>query len=202
MPSNAMRTIVMAGAGALLVGCTDPVAEPVVPADQYPVLAKKPGEPGAASDRMLYQVRLDALPGTRSQGMVHIEVVGGYLAVTVHANGLDPSRRIPQHIHLNPTCDPGGGILINLDDRLTVAGEAPGVGDAFPMSSHAGVVKYHANRPLTELLAAVNTHAGAQLASVDELLDWFDLENRNAHMHVSHGPPFPAVNCGEVRRLN
>jgi hypothetical protein len=35
-----------------------------------------------------------------------------------------------------------------------------------------------------------------------ELLVWLDLERRNAHMHVAFGPPFPAVNCGEIERIN
>jgi hypothetical protein len=109
---------------------------------------------------------------------------------------------IPQHIHVNPTCSPGGGILLNLDATLTVAGEGPGVGPAYPMSNDGGVVKYYASRSLSDLLAAVNTHFGANLASVDELLTWLNLENRNAHMHVPDGPPFPAVNCGEIERLN
>ena len=33
---------------------------------------------------------------------------------------------------------------------------------------------------------------------MDELLAWLDLERRNAHMHVAFGPPFPAVNCGQL----
>jgi hypothetical protein len=133
--------------------------------------------------------------------MAHVEVVGGHLSVRLRAAGVEPRQRIPQHIHLNPTCDPGGGILINLDEKLTVAGEAPAIGAAYPLASPGGTVQYDASRPLTELLTAVNLHFGAGLATVDQLLGWLDLENRNVHMHVAFGPPFPAVNCGEVRRI-
>jgi hypothetical protein len=37
---------------------------------------------------------------------------------------------------------------------------------------------------------------------VADLLAFLDLEDRNAHMHVAFGPPFPAVNCGEIERIN
>jgi hypothetical protein len=134
--------------------------------------------------------------------VVLIEIVGGYLTVSVHAAGLEPLHHTPQHIHVNPTCDPGGDILINLDANLSVAGEAPGVGTAYPLSNTGGVVNYYASRSLSDLLEAVNTHFGAGLTSVEALLTWLDLDNRNAHMHVPVGPPFPAVNCGEIERLN
>lgn len=202
MLRKSTRALTLASAGWLVAGCTEPVSDPVMPPHQPPVFAAKPGEPGAAADRALYQVRLGALDESRSHGVILIEVVGGYLAVSVHAAGLEPAQHIPQHIHLNPTCDPGGGILINLDENLTVAGEAPGVGAAYPVSNQAGVVNYYASRSLTDLLAAVNTHFGAELTSVEALLAWLDLDNRNAHMHVAFGPPFPGVNCGEVERRN
>jgi hypothetical protein len=51
-------------------------------------------------------------------------------------------------------------------------------------------------------MAAANTHFGTSLETVDELIAWLDLENRNAHMHVAFGPPFPAVNCGAIERIN
>ena len=208
MLGNLKRASALACAGSVVIGCTEPPSDSLAPADQLPAELSKPGGPGAARDRMLYQVQLGALGGTHSHGIVLIEIVGGHLAVTVHAAGLQPLQRIPQHIHVNPTCDPGGGVLINLDASLTVGSapplppEGPGVGEAYPRANQGGVVKYYASRPLSDLLTAVNTHFGLTLGSVDELLTWLDLENRNAHMHVAFGPPFPAVNCGEVRRLN
>ena len=162
----------------------------------------QPGDPGAASDRLLYQVILSPVGETRAHGEAKIEIVGGYIAVTVHATDLMPNHHIPQHIHLNPTCAAGGGLLLDLDASLTVPGEGASVGAAYPLSNQAGVVNYYANRSLTSLLAAVNTYQHAGLSSVDQLIAWLNLEERNIHMHVAEGPPFPAVTCGEVKRLN
>jgi hypothetical protein len=147
-------------------------------------------------------VRLAAVPGSRAQGQALIEIVGGHLTVSVHAAGLEPLHPTPQHVHVNPTCNPGGGILINLDANLTVAGEGPGVGANYPVTNSGGVLNYYASRSLADLVTAVNTHFGANLGSVEELLTWLDLDNRNIHIHVPVGPPFPAVNCGELERLN
>lgn len=164
-------------------------------------LAVRPAAPGK-SERMFFKVALEPAGDSRARGMLLLEIVDGRLTARLHANGVEPGQHIPQHIHVNPGCNPGGGILINLDANLTVAGEAPGVGAAYPVASAAGIVKYEASRPLTEILAAVNLHSNAGVSTVDELLAWLDLENRNAHMHVAFGPPFPAVNCGEVERVN
>ena len=196
------RTLGSLICAALLVACTEQTDKPTDPTTARPAFNVKPGDPGDASDRQFYQVRLGAEPGSQSNGVMLIEIVGGYITVTVHAAGLMPSMNIPQHIHVNPTCNPGGGILLNLDATLTVPGEGAGTGSAYPMSNGAGVVNYYASRSLTDLLAAVNRYRGTTLASVADLLTWLNLEERNGHMHVAVGPPFPAVNCGEVKRLN
>jgi hypothetical protein len=190
----------------LTVGCseTQQTAAPVAPSGPLGAGASgaKPGDPGSASDRMLFQVRLAAEGDSHATGVMQLEIVGGSLTATVHAAGLEPNQRIPQHIHVNPTCNPGGGILINLDRNLTVAGEGPGTGAAFPMANEGGVINYSASRSLTDLLAAVNQYSGAGLQNTAQLIAWLDLEDRNGHMHVAFGPPFPAVNCGEVERIN
>jgi hypothetical protein len=199
----------LGSAALLIVGCSDP--QSMVPLSPTAPLsarqtgsssAVKPGEPGAASERMLFKIKLSPEGDSRAEGVMLFEIVGGYFTARVHAAGLEPLQRIPQHIHLNPTCNPGGGILINLDENLTVAGEGPGVGTAYPLANEGGVVNYQASRPLSELLTAVNTFFGAGLGTVEDLLAWLDLENRNGHMHVAFGPPFPAVNCGEIERIN
>jgi hypothetical protein len=194
------RVIAMACTSLVVAGCAEPVSTPVVPSDLTPAFTRKPGGPGAAAHRILYKVRLGDLSGSRSHGVIRIEIVGGYLAVTVHAVGLDPNQNIPQHIHELATCQLGGPALINLDDKLTVRNEAPGVGAAYPRSNGTGVVKYYAQRPLTELLAAANTYVGANVSTVEELLEWLNLDERNAHMH-GFAPPFTPMNCGELERI-
>ena len=189
-------------AAVIACGPDAPTAPDAALATATEVATAKPGEPGAASDRMFFKAKLEPLGGTRARGMVMLEIVGGHLTARLHATGLVPGQHIPQHIHVNPGCAVGGAVLVNLDAGLNVAGEAPPTGAAYPVANPGGVVKYEASRPLTELLAAANTYAGANLANVDELIAWLDLENRNAHMHVPFGPPFPAVTCGPVDRTN
>jgi hypothetical protein len=95
-------------AALLIVGCSDtqrtaPVAPGVQAAAQD---ARKPGQPGAASDRMLFQVRLGAEGDSHAAGVMVFEIVGGSFTASVQAAGLEPLQRIPQHIHVNPTCNP------------------------------------------------------------------------------------------------
>ena len=157
---------------------------------------------GGASDRMFYQAQLEPLGESRARGMALVEITGGALRVRVHAIGVEPGETIPQHIHVNPGCEVGGGVLVNLDRNLTVPPESPSTGPEFPEASAAGIVHYEASRPLGELRAAVNAALGLTLATDEALVEWLDLENRNVHMHVAFGPPFPAVNCGALDRVN
>jgi hypothetical protein len=199
--SSTSRALGSLVAASLLFACSEQTSGPTDTMDIAASFAKKPGDPGSASSRQFYQIRLGAEPGYGSHGIMLIEIAGGYITATVHASGLMPDMHIPQHIHLNPTCNPGGGILINLDAGLTVPGEGAGTGSAYPVSSKSGVVNYYAQRSLADLRAAVNAFRGTSLATDADLLAWLNLEDRNGHMHVAMGPPFPAVNCGEVVRL-
>ena len=196
-------------AASTIIGCSDAQRAPLSP--DVPLGSTQttsgsaviPGAPGAASDRLLFQVRLRPEADYHASGIMLFEVVGGDFTARVHASGLEPLQRIPQHIHVNPTCSPGGGILLNLDQNLTVAGEGPGVGGAYPLANAGGVVDYEASRSLEDLITAVNAYfPSADVQSVEDLLAFLDLDNRNAHMHVAFGPPFPAVNCGEIERIN
>ncbi len=47
----------------------------------------------------------------------------------------------------------------------------------------------------------MNTHFNLTLGSVDELLTWLNLADRNVHMHIPN-PPFTPVNCGTVEPIN
>lgn len=209
MPSTPIRTTALALAACLATGCTGPVADPVIPNDARPSFAARPGGPDAAADRQLYQVRLGNVNGSQSHGVMLIEVVGGHLAVTVHAAGLAPREHIPQHIHRNPTCAVGGAVLINLDAGLTVPGEGASTGPAYPVANNGGVVDYYASRSLADMIAPVNARFGSggeavlddEIETVEELLAFLNLEARNAHMH-GFVAPFTPMNCGEVERIN
>jgi hypothetical protein len=204
MKRNFLRAVTVAGAAlSLATACNDDTTTPLTAAtsSQDVALAQAPYEPGAASSRELYQVQLGPMNGSSDHGIVKLEIAGGYLVVTVHAEGLDPSQHTPEHIHVNPTCADGGAVLISLNAHLTVAGEAPPIGDDFPVANGAGVVNFQASRSLADLLTAANTYLGANLASVDELVSWLDLGNRNVHMHAS-AAPFTPMTCGELERVN
>ena len=160
---------------------------------------KSPVAPGASA---AFQVTLLPSAGSQASGIMRFEIVGGDFTAYVQAVGVEPGQRIPQHIHVNPTCSPGGGVLINLDQNLTVAGEAPGTGAAYPLADSTGYMNYRATRPVAELITAVNKFfPAANVQNVEGLIAFLDLEDRNAHMHVAFGPPFPAVNCGEIDRM-
>lgn len=163
--------------------------------------AGRPPVPGAASTRLFYKVKLAPSPGFAARGMLLIEVVGGHLTARLHANGVEPGQNIPQHIHTLDNCSSPSPVLINLDAGLTVPGESPPIGLAYPFANPGGVVQYEASRSLTDLMAALNQHVGTTLTTTGELLAYLDLENRNAHMHVPF-PTFPAVNCGPVEPVN
>ena len=203
---------------AALTACSDP-QRPFAPATAEPghdaahaatepgpapgIAARSmPGEPGDARDRLFYKVNLQPVGGYGAVGVALVDVVGGMLRVRIHATHIATGANIPQHIHQNPGCNPGGPVMINLDQGLTVQGESPNFGAAFPTANQAGVMNYEATRSLADLRAALNTYAGTTLADDAALLAWLDLENRNIHMHFPVGPPFPAVTCGGMDLMN
>ena len=88
----------LGSAALLIVGCTD--RQPPLPlGPTVPRLptetAAKPPEPGAASERMLFQVRLRPEGDSGAVGVILFEIVGGYFRARVHATGLEPLQRIP-----------------------------------------------------------------------------------------------------------
>jgi glucose/arabinose dehydrogenase len=155
------------------------------------------GTPGpvAGPERELYRAKVEPEGGSRVRGTARFEIAHGLFSVSVRVNGLAANERIPQHIHVNPTCAPAGGILINLDEGLTVAGEGPPAGDAYPRANPGGVVVYDAQRPLDDLAAALDTHLGMTL---DEL----DFGERNVNFHEPLPEPIPSQGCGEIERIN
>ncbi|HET7604045.1 MAG TPA: hypothetical protein VFK36_13560 [Gemmatimonadales bacterium] len=200
MKRNFLHAATVAAAMLLLAnGCDDGMVAPQAAATpkRTPALAQAPYTPGSASSRTLYQAQLGPVNGTRDHGTVKIEIAGGYLVVSVHGEGLDPLRHIPQHIHANATCENPGLPVINLDANLSLPSESPTTGDNFPVANAGGSVSYQASRSLSSLLPAINSAHQLALGSVDELVEWLDLGNRNVHMHASDAP-FTPMTCGTV----
>lgn len=189
---------------ASLAACSD-ADEPFEPADQAAAIEARsmPGDPGDARDRLFFKVNLRPFgEDSRSVGVALVDVVGGVLRVRIHATGIATGANIPQHIHQNVGCNPGGPIMINLDQGLTVPGESSNFGPAFPMANQAGVMNYEATRTLVDLRTAFNTYVGTSLTDDAELLAFLNLSERNIHMHLPVGPPFPAVTCGAMDEIN
>ena len=138
------RFLMLGAALAIVPACASCASDtPTMPASasETAAFAAMPGEPGSARDRDFYRAKLDPAAGNRSRGMLQLDVVGGFLRVRVHGVGLEPGMPIPQHIHVNSGCNPGGAILINLDAALTVPDEGPGVGPAYPVAPQGVNVK-------------------------------------------------------------
>ena len=93
------RALTPPAAALLASACADSTRISVEATRAVSRFTAQPGAPGAVSDRMLYQVMFEPPGGSRSHGVVRIEIVGGYTAVTVHATGLMPNHHTPQHIH-------------------------------------------------------------------------------------------------------
>ena len=82
---------------------------------------------------------------------------------------------------------------------------SPGVRSACARSSQSsasGVANYYATRPIADMIASVNARHGTNITTIEGLLAWLDLENRNAHMHHFAPPSYTPMNCGEVERIN
>lgn len=174
----------LVGATALtLAACPSPAPEAEPPAAD-PVL-EEPGEP---PERQFYEARLEEVDGSGVSGTATVTVNGERIQVTVVASGLDAAARVAQHIHANASCDPAGGILLNLDDALSVANEAAPRGDHYPQANAEGELEYEVSRSLDELDGALADHEGPALAELD-------LGNRVVNLH---GADMQPIACGPL----
>jgi hypothetical protein len=203
MIRNRARSSWSAVAGAFLVAvigtACDPGPNPLGadlarPAAGEALLSQQ-GNRSDRADREFYVARIEPVGDTRVRGIAQFEITPEWFTARVRITGLAPNERVPQHIHVNATCTPAGGILINLDANLTVSGEGPGFGDAYPRANRAGVLQYEARRPIGDLEAALMAHLGMSLADLA-------LAQRNVNFHEPAPPPIPPVGCGEVERIN
>lgn len=138
-----------------------------------------------------YEARLEERNGSGVTGTATFTMEGDELQITIAATGLDPNTRVPQHIHLNASCDDAGGILLNLDGDLSAAGEAEPSGDAYPETGDDGRLTYEASRSVEDLRTAL----GDQAAAGEDALD---LTNRVVNLH---GQDMQPIACGEIEGM-
>jgi len=171
------------GAALILTACPAPAPEDGPPATD-PVVE----DPAAPQERRLYEARLEAVGGSGVTGTATLTIDGDRLQVTVVAGGFDPDARVPQHVHMNATCDQPGGILLNLDDQLSAANESEARGDHYPQADENGELEYEVSRSLDNLESALLAQQGPGLEDLD-------LGNRVVNLH---GANMQAIACGPL----
>jgi hypothetical protein len=177
--TRAMRPlpgIVLSGSLILIVAaCPPPEPEPEPP----------PVEP---PPEVTWEAQLQEIEGSGVTGIARLVRNAEQFRVIISATGLDPGASVPQHVHIEPTCEPAGGILINLDETLTVGGEGPPSEAAYPQADGLGDLEYEASRSLQELESALQAHHGMGIEQLE-------LGNRNVNLHA---PDLPPLACGEL----
>lgn len=184
--------IVALAAAVALVGCD---VEPE-PADDLDLDRPTPDDTlddqfGQQPQQEIYEARLEERNGSGVTGTATLTMEGDELQVTIAATGLDPDTRVPQHIHMNASCDDAGGILLNLDDDLSAAGESEPSGDAYPEADDEGRLTYEASRSADDMRTAM----GDQAAAGEDALD---LTNRVVNLH---GEDMQPIACGEIESM-
>lgn len=186
--SRTLPGLVFAVATTVLVAGCD--TEPDRPADaDWDTVPQQPIGPDPADQpQEIYEARLQARGGSGVTGTATVAIEDDEIQVTVAATGLPPDTRVPMHIHMNATCDDAGGILLNLDGDLSVAGEGEAAGDAYPESDDEGRLEYEASRSLED----IREDRGAQDTAGAEALD---LGNRVVNLHGANMQP---IACGPL----
>lgn len=173
------------------------------PADTAGALDQQTGQ----MPEEIYEATIEGVNGQDITGRATVTVRDDELQVVVAATGLEPDTRVPQHIHVNATCDDAGGILLNLDDGLTGPNEGEPRGDAYPETDSDGRLEYEASRSLEDLRTAVQqdaqqatadtAQAGQQPEGTTSRAAQMDLGNRVVNIH---GPDMQPIACGALER--
>lgn len=211
--SRTLPGLVFAVAATVLIAGCD--TEPDPPADTgMDTLPEQPMTTDQPQD--VYEARLEGQDGSEVSGTATFMVEDNELRVTVAATGLEPNTRIPQHIHMNSSCEDAGGIMLNLDDGLTAPGEGEPGGDAYPETDDEGRLQYEASRSLDELGEHLREHGGAESDTMAEAeadtmtgmetdpmdgagAEMLDLGNRVVTLH---GEDMQPVSCGALERAD
>ena len=167
----------------------------------------------------MYEARLEPRAGSGVEGTATFTLENGELMVTIAATGLEPSTRVPQHIHMNATCDDAGGIALNLDDQLSLPNDGEPRGDAYPQSDDGGTLRYEARRSVDELRMALGA-SGAGDAAWDSAAGSGDTLGTDSaalgsprgagtaglaltgHVVNLHAPDMSAIACGPIEAMD
>lgn len=136
-----------------------------------------------------FEARIQGLGQDPIQGVVRIEVRDGEFAVDLAVSGLEPEAAVTQHIYSWWDCTTIGRIVVNLDTLLTVPGEGPPRGEAYPRADAEGRVEFTATRPVAEMEEVLNRYRGMFFAELD-------LGNRTIFVRDEGHRP---IACGELR---
>lgn len=196
--------VVGAAAAIALVGCeveTDAAEDATIDTTWQDTLSQD--QMGA--DQEMYEARLEAVDGSGVTGTATLTIEDEELTVTVAATGFDPNVRVPQHIHMNSSCDDAGGILLNLDDDLSAPNDGEPRGDAYPETNDQGSLRFEASRSVADLGSALGDESAgdadaADAANADTLggdagAERFDFGNRVVNLH---GADMQPIACGAL----
>lgn len=203
-----MPGLMMAAAVFALTGC-DVESEPAEDATldtTWQDTAAQQDQMGASQE--MYEANLEEANGSGVTGAATITVENEELRVTVAATGVEPNTRVPQHIHVNATCDEAGGILLNLDDDLSAPNDGDPRGDAYPETDDQGSLRFEGTRSIAELRTAIGEEDADTAGQADTArqpdtanvgarsgADSFDFGNRVVKLH---GPDMQSIACGPL----
>lgn len=202
--------VVGAATAIALVGCeveTDSADDAAIDTTWQDTLSQD--QMGA--DQEMYEARLEAVDGSGVTGTATLTIEDEELTVTVAATGFDPDVRVPQHIHMNSSCDDAGGILLNLDDDLSAPNDGEARGDAYPETDDQGSLRFEATRSIGELRTALGDEdaedadavgtdtAGTDTLGRDDDAERFDFGNRVVNLH---GPDMQPIACGRLDAMD
>jgi hypothetical protein len=175
------RLTVLAAVAAALAACPAPDPEPAPPVDEP--------DPAVEERVQVYEADLEEVGGSGVTGTATLAAGEGMVQVRIVAHGLRPEQRVPQHVHMNATCDPAGGILLNLDNDLSYPNEAAPRGDHYPAADGDGVLDFSASRSFEDLRHAAREYQGTEPEQLD-------LGNR---VVILHGVDMQPIACGALQ---
>jgi hypothetical protein len=147
--------------------------------------------PGEAETRApSYEAQVYGLDGPTIQGSVRIDPGEDTFSATIDIVGLEPGQVVSQHVYSWWDCTTIGRIVVNLDTLLTVPGEGPPQGEAYPRAGHDGRLSFQVSRPTEELASAILEYRAM-------LFEELDLGNRTVFLRDEG---YRAIACGEFRR--